>query len=192
MNVSSSVGVSHEELVVSALRALNADPGASMAQIASVAGVGRATLHRHFATRDDLIREIGERSIARWEASLRSSGVLDLGESADAAAYRSALVDLVDRYVQDAADFGFALTNPELDRDHEFHDRCMALVALETGVFAAAQRAGVFRDDLPAEWVGHVLFGLLKSAVDARHYESVAPRLIPGLVSSSFFAAVGR
>lgn len=199
MNVSSSGdGGRADQLVAAALTVLNADPAASMAQIATAAGVGRATLHRHFASREDLITEIGDRSIRRWEASLLASGAPALagdasGSSAapDAAALRAALEELVGRYVQDAGDFGFALTNPEIERHPDFRERCLALIAIETRVFASAQRVGVLRDDVPTEWIGHVLFGLLRSGIDARHYENVAPRLIPGLVAGSFFAAVG-
>lgn len=163
-----------------------------MAQIAAAAGVGRATLHRHFATRDDLIREIGLRGIGRWEASLRDSGAEDLADTGDADVQRSALRDLVTRYTQDAEDFGFVLTNPEIQQHPDLRDRCLAMIEIEIRIFAAAQRAGVLRDDVPAEWIGHVLFGLLRSGIDARHYENVAPRAIPGLVLSTFFAAVGR
>lgn len=193
MSVSSSgEGGRDDRLVAAALATLNADPSASMAQIAAAAGVGRATLHRHFATREDLVREIGERGIARWEASLHASGAPALGEDADAATHRAALEDLVERYVQDADDFGFALTNPEIERHPDFRERCLALIEIEVRVFTAAQRAGVLRDDVPAEWIDHVLFGLMRSGLDARHYGNVAPRRIPGLVADSFFAAVAR
>lgn len=194
MSVSWSAGGGSREdqLVASALVTLNADPGASMAQIATAAGVGRATLHRHFATREELVREIGERGLGRWEASLRASGLSTLEADAGADAFRAALEDLLARYVQDAEDFGFALTNPEIERHPDLRDRCLALVELESRGLAAAQRAGVLRDDVPPEWIDHVLFGLLRAGLDAHHYENVAPRLIPGLVAGSFFAAVGR
>ncbi|MSW53153.1 MAG: TetR family transcriptional regulator, partial [Actinobacteria bacterium] len=79
MNVSGgSFDARGDQIVTAALATLNADPGASMAEIAEAAGVGRATLHRRFATRDDLVLEIGHRSLGRWEATLRASGVLEL------------------------------------------------------------------------------------------------------------------
>lgn len=180
-----------DRLVAAALTALNADPGASMAAIAEAAGVGRATLHRHFAGRDELVLEIGTRSLGRWEASLVASGAPDLADG-DADAHRAILDDLIRRYVRDADDFSFALTNPEIERIPVLADTCMRLIAMENRVFGSAQRAGVLRDDVPTEWIGHVLFGLLKSGLDAQRYGDVAPRLIPDLVVDTFFAAVGR
>lgn len=190
-----------DRIMAAALSTLNADAGASMARIAEAAGISRATLHRRFATRDDLVLEIGRQSVGRWEATLRASDVLALtGAEGDAGAgaapdpdvLRAALDALVRRYVQDAQDFGFALTNPEIEQIPELAETCLRLIALETRVFVAAQRVGVLRDDQPAEWIGHVLFGLLKSGLDARRYGDVAPRTIPDLVAGTFFAAAGR
>ncbi len=44
----------YESIMEAAVAALTADPAASMSAIAVKAGVGRATLHRHFPTREDL------------------------------------------------------------------------------------------------------------------------------------------
>ncbi|MEV4256927.1 helix-turn-helix domain-containing protein, partial [Spirillospora sp. NPDC049652] len=56
---------STEEILGAATRHLNAEPTASMAQLAEAAGVSRATLHRHFASREDLLRALGERAPRR-------------------------------------------------------------------------------------------------------------------------------
>lgn len=182
-----------DRLVAAATAALNADPGASMARIAEAAGVGRATLHRRFATRDDLVLELGTRAFARWEAALRESGAVAVADAdADADAHRAALEDLVRRFVREGADYSFALTHPDVERHPALAEECARLIALDVRVLASAQRAGVLRDDVPAEWIDHVLFGLLRSGLDAVRYEDVAPRAIPDLVVGTFFAAVGR
>ena len=46
------------------------NPGASLGEIALRAGVGRATLHRHFAKREDLIRDLALRSIEDVNAAV--------------------------------------------------------------------------------------------------------------------------
>ncbi|MGE4424874.1 MAG: TetR/AcrR family transcriptional regulator, partial [Solirubrobacteraceae bacterium] len=66
------------------------------------------------------------------------------------------------------------------------------LIALETAFLASAQRVGVLRDDLPPEWIEHVLFGLLVAARDAQRYGTVAPRLLVDLVHDSMLRGVAR
>lgn len=181
-----------DRLLSAASDALNADPAATMGQIAAAAGVGRATLHRHFATRDDLIVAVGDFALDRWEATLHASGAVALDADTPAERHREVLGDLVRRFVADAGEFSFAMSNPDLEHHPALVDRVGALIALDVRMLSAAQAAGVLRDDMPPEWIDHVLFGLLRAAVDAERYGDVAPRAIPDLVASTFFAAVGR
>ncbi len=67
-----------QALLESAFELLNQNPKASLADIAALAGVGRATLHRHFSGRDDLIeamtlQAIDETEQAADEASKNST-----------------------------------------------------------------------------------------------------------------------
>ncbi|WP_461536457.1 TetR/AcrR family transcriptional regulator [Spongorhabdus nitratireducens] len=52
-----------ETLLNSAVTLLAENPGATLSQIASNAGIGRATLHRHFQDREELIAELVRRSL---------------------------------------------------------------------------------------------------------------------------------
>src|SRR5215475_9965697 len=58
-----------------ATEVLVGDPAASLADVAEAAGIGRTTLHKHYATRDDLLRAVGHRAIDLWEQAL--AGVAD-------------------------------------------------------------------------------------------------------------------
>jgi serine phosphatase RsbU (regulator of sigma subunit) len=51
----SDAALNRSKLVAAARQLLSEDPNATMAQIATRAGVGRGTAYRHFATRDELI-----------------------------------------------------------------------------------------------------------------------------------------
>ena len=46
---------------------VGAPPGGGRPLGPAAAGIGRTTLHKHYATRDDLLRAVGHRSIDRWE-----------------------------------------------------------------------------------------------------------------------------
>jgi AcrR family transcriptional regulator len=48
-----------ERILAAARPALTTDPTLSMAALAAAAGVSRATLHRHFRTRADLLAAVG-------------------------------------------------------------------------------------------------------------------------------------
>src|SRR5262245_3564813 len=53
-----------------AAEVLVADPSASLAEVAEAAGIGRTTLHKHYATRDDLMRAVGHRAIDLWTQAI--------------------------------------------------------------------------------------------------------------------------
>jgi len=50
-----------------AAEVLVADPSASLTQVAEAAGIGRTTLHKQYATGEDLLRAVGHRVIDLWE-----------------------------------------------------------------------------------------------------------------------------
>lgn len=168
-------------------RLLTQDPTASMAQIAAAAGVGRATVHRHFASRDDLLREIGLRSLERWQEELVAVGVADVVASADPARIRACLDELLGQYVGDSEDFGIALTDPTVLNDPTLKARADALFEEEIALYAAAQEEGVLRADVPARWLGHIVYGLLVAARDALVAGDIARREAEAMVSAAFF-----
>src|ERR1700727_3090093 len=47
-----------------------ADPAASLGDVAAAAGIGRTTLHKYYATREDLLRAVGNRAIDLFEEAL--------------------------------------------------------------------------------------------------------------------------
>lgn len=182
-----------DTVLSAAQRLLTTDPTASMAQIATAAGVGRATVHRHFASREDLLREIGLRSLDRWAEGMAIAGLAEAAASGDAARIRSCLVELVGQYVEDAETFGIALTDPTVINDPALKERAEAYFDEEVALYAAAQEAGVLRSDVSARWLGHTLYGLLVAVRDALVAGDVARRDAADLVHSTFLTgAVAR
>ncbi|MCY4013167.1 MAG: helix-turn-helix domain containing protein [Gammaproteobacteria bacterium] len=57
-------------IIEAAVRMLSVDPGVTMGEVARGAGVGRATLHRHFKGKADLLRTITARCIEETNAAV--------------------------------------------------------------------------------------------------------------------------
>jgi len=58
-----------EALMAAAVRLLNVDPAAPLEAIAAEAGLSRRSVYGHFATRDDLVREVTLRGASRVSAA---------------------------------------------------------------------------------------------------------------------------
>ena len=175
-----------DTVLAAAQRLLATEPTASMAQIAAAAGVGRATVHRHFASREDLLHEIGVRGVERWAESQHAAGMAEAAASGDPERIRSCLVALLDRFVADAEEFGVVLTDPTVAGAPDLIERADALFADEVAFYAAAQAAGVLRTDVPARWLGHSVYGLLVAVRDALVAGDIARRDAEALVRSTF------
>ncbi|MFW6772821.1 TetR/AcrR family transcriptional regulator [Nocardioides sp. CPCC 205120] len=183
---------SRDTVLGAALRHLNTDPTASMADIAEAAGVSRATLHRHFDSREALVREIGDRSLDRWEQTQEETGVTAAGRSGDPERIRTCLTALLTQLVADADEFGFTLVDEFLYALPDVAARADALFDREVALWAAAQDAGVLRRDVPARWVGHAVYGLLVASREATRAGDVAPRDLAPLVLTTFLDGAAR
>ena len=178
---------SRDDVLDAALATLNADPTASMADIATGLGIGRATLHRHVATREALLHELGRRALDRWAQTQADCDMAGATASGDAATLEACLRANLADCLADAAVFGFTLTDPTMLDAPEMAARTRAMQDVEIGCFTAAQHAGVVRRDVPAAWLSHMVFGLLVAARQAERDGDVARRDLPDLILSTFF-----
>ncbi len=81
-----------------AVQLLNVNIGATMSEVAIRAGVGRATLHRHFPSRDDLVRAIGSSCIDEMNAAVLAADKPDRPAMDRLRTMFLAVVPLGDRY----------------------------------------------------------------------------------------------
>lgn len=146
-------------LLDAAAAALAENPGASMAEVARAAGLTRATLYRHFSSREALLEAMRAEALVRATEALAVSR-LDEGTALDA----------LSRAVRALVDEGLrfrAVLAVGADQDPEFRAERMRVLAPVRDVVRRGQASGVIREDLPAEWVVAVMAALLATGVRA-------------------------
>ncbi|GAA2604799.1 TetR/AcrR family transcriptional regulator [Actinomadura fulvescens] len=185
------MAITEEKIIAAATRHLNQEPTASMARLAEAIGTSRATLHRHFASREDLLHTLGVRSLDRWEASQREAGLAEAAASGDPARITEGLHTVLRLFVADADEYGFALTDYFMAEMPDLVARANELAEREIAFYAAAQRAGVLRTDLSARWISYTVYGLLVAARDSLRHGSVARRDLDQLVLETFLNGNG-
>jgi TetR/AcrR family transcriptional repressor of mexCD-oprJ operon len=145
-----------------ASRCLARDPGATLAEIAREAGVGRVTLYGHFASRSTLIAEVAAAAMAHSESELEK---VDLTGD-PVAAMRHLMVtswQLTHRH-------GALVQAAEKSLDpalvQAMHEKPVARMR---ALLQRGRRAGRFRNDMPLTWQITMIQGILHSASAAVH-----------------------
>jgi AcrR family transcriptional regulator len=144
-------------IVVAAAELLAERPRASMQEVAAAAGVHRATVHRHFAVRDDLLiavrDHVWERCFTDMQAVAEDPD-MDPGEALERLVHRQ--LEIMDRY-------RIYRYVPVVDlRSEPSRPSRLSVVA---GIFARAQEAGAARTDLEPAELAVVLSGLVQTAL---------------------------
>ncbi|MBJ7328760.1 MAG: TetR/AcrR family transcriptional regulator [Solirubrobacteraceae bacterium] len=133
------------------------DPDASMVQIAEAAGVGRATLYRHFASREEVVDALRERAFSRAQHIIADGSPLLDEQDTPVARLRRLISDL------------FALADPYrliVEQDPRHHDGAReAFEAMVLPMIREAQESGELTDDVSALAIGFALEGLMLSAI---------------------------
>ena len=127
-----------------AIGLLSVDAGATMSAVAAHAGVGRATLHRHFRTRDDLVRAIGARCIEETNEAVRSVDAVDAPPAQRLRAMFDAIVPLGDRY---------SFLSAETADDEVVRAGYRAQLDWTAALVEQLKEAGEIAPDEPTRWV---------------------------------------
>ena len=159
------------------------NPGASLSEIALAAGVGRATLHRWFKGKDDLIRALALEALDKTDAALDEIQAQDQPATDAVAAGFAALIPMGDR-------FHFLSKTEDLMQDEEIAQRYRAeLRIVQNGILALIDE-GAAAADTHIGWAivlaDSLIYTAWREVHDGRLTEEDAIRL----ATESFFKAV--
>lgn len=127
---------------------------ATMDEVARAAGIGRATLHRHFAGRDALVRALEDLGIRSFEVAFDNARLHE-GTAVEA------LRRLVAEAEPDAQLLAFLVTENQLFEGEQVNEGWARLDARVSALFRRGQEEGDIRIDLSPAWLTEALYGLI-------------------------------
>jgi AcrR family transcriptional regulator len=141
-----------------ALEALASDPDSSMSEIARRAGVVRATVYVHFATREALLDAVMDYAVGQVAEATRAAEP-ERGEAAEA------LERVLRATWQQLAQFhGLLAINTARLSAEELHRRHLPVLDQFAPLIARGQEERVFRRDLPVSWQLAVIRSIVHTA----------------------------
>ena len=148
-----------------AARVLGRRPDAAMADIADQAGIGRATLYRHFPTREALLHGLADTGTRELADGIAAANLDDL--PADRAILR-----LTGVFLRTGAKYAAVISHVEENPDPAAKQRVIQPVR---DVIARGVRDGVLRADLP----GAALYEMFSALVERALWLTVADAVTP-------------
>jgi AcrR family transcriptional regulator len=165
-----------------AAEVLVADPAASLAEVAAAAGIGRTTLHKQYATRDDLLCAVGRRAIDLWDQAI--SEITSADPDGGLRALTAAMVPI-------GPQLAFLWRTPAFDHIQEIRERWKAVEARGLTVLKRAQDRGIVAASIPDWWLLQTLYSVIYVAAESVGDGKLAPLDAPGLALSTFLHGVG-
>ena len=145
MSPKSKATQSEEAITEAGIRVFLANPGAGMSEIAKTAGVGRATLYRHYSSQEELVRHVAEVCLDQMNGAVahlgRHKGLEALGASIES------IMPLADRFMLLSSFWSFF----ELDQDISY--RIGQLFNGLNDLVEQGKLAGEIDTELPTIWV---------------------------------------
>jgi len=131
---------------------------ASMHDVATEAGVARATLYRYFPSRQALVEEVGRLAASDAGTRLLSARLGEVSVEEGVARAVRALVEVGDLFI--------VLARERVRPDPEVFERSLGTPL--RSLVERGQEMGSIRDDVPSSWLTESLVGLVVSVLSVR------------------------
>lgn len=177
-----NVSKSEQALLEAGFAVLSRNPGASLSEVAEEAGVGRATLHRHFASRSDLVSALARRALQELSDAVEAATENATSHWDGLRLTMQAIIPLAHRHMFLMHE---EVLSPDLhaafaEDERELRD------AIE-----AAKSEGAIRSDLPTEWVAQAFDHLVYAGWEMIRREEATPRQAATLAWEQFAKGAG-
>ena len=171
-------------IVESSIQLLLSNPDAGMSEIAIAAGVGRATLYRHFETRDELIKELTMLCLEETDEvlkPLKETGLRGL----------DAIVESIRVIVPLADRFRFLMSLASIGASDKEIGRVYRRQLNElTRYVEEGKKLGDISKTLPSEWIVAMYDALLNAAWGLIQYDKMESEQATELFIRSFTASL--
>jgi TetR/AcrR family transcriptional regulator, mexCD-oprJ operon repressor len=158
-------------------------PDAAMADIADAAGVGRATVYRHFPTREALLRGLVETGTSELADGIRTAMLDEL--PADRAIARLTRV-----FLRTGAKYAALIG--QIDEEFSDPDAKQRVTRPVRDVLARGIRDGILRDDLPGDALFEMLSALVERALRLAIDDAITPEAAAEAVVTLFLDGARR
>ena len=162
-----------DAIIEAAFAVLGKNPSAALSDVADRAGVGRATLHRHFASRDELVRALTLLAGQEMDVAVETACAPAKSYSEAVRLALQALIPLGDRHGFLALE-SFA-ADPEMQVEFDRQSRETAQL------MEAAKREGLFDANIPISWLvqafDHLIYAGWESVIAGETTEEQAAEL---------------
>ena len=131
---------------------------ASMEEIASAAGIGRATLYRYFPSREELLRAMAAASVQELAARIKEANLKAVPLEEAIARLARAIIATGSKYT--------ALNGDSAKYTDAYPDFEVKVTEPIRGLFRRAIAEGSLREDLPPDVLMDLFSSLIKGALD--------------------------
>lgn len=175
---------SRAAIIEAAFTVFSRDPSAALSEVARLAGVGRATLHRHFAGRDDLIRALAQLAIKDMDQAVERACANVVSYSEAVRKSLQALIPLGDRY-------GFLELEP-LDNDPAFKKEFEQQQKETVEMIDGAKGEGLFDTSVPTSWIVQAFDHLLYAGWESVKAGETTPDQAADLAWRTLTSGLGK